>query len=302
MTNNHSNENGIEHPILKKLPREIRQDISLMAEERVFPAGTTIFDQGAPGDCFYMIKSGKVRIFRETKDLMMTELTHLGPGDSFGEMALLTGAPRSATVEAVKDTHLRVLTKAQFDKILQKYPEVSLSLIIQMASWLIENDQMLEMEKTRQYQPAKVSILDFILIIGLSILCAVIFNQSNPNGVALFPKVTLNRIVAEIPLNAAITDFKLGNPVFVDARPSNFYNEHHIPGAINLPISLFDIMYMMSLSDVDKSRKIIVYGRTVSGKYDVEAANKLLLRGHVNVFILKDGISAWEKQGGALEP
>ena len=159
MTNNSTNGNGIEHPILKKLPREIRQEISRMAEERVFPAGTTIFDQGDPGDCFFMIKSGKVRIFRETKDLMMTELTYLGPGDSFGEMALLTGAPRAATVEAVKDTHLRALSKAQFDKILQKYPEMSLSLIIQMASWLIENDQMLELEKTRQYQPAKVSIL-----------------------------------------------------------------------------------------------------------------------------------------------
>jgi CRP-like cAMP-binding protein/rhodanese-related sulfurtransferase len=302
MTNNSNNGNGIEHPILKKLPREIREEISRMAEERVFPAGTTIFDQGDPGDCFFMIKSGKVRIFRETKDLMMTELTHLEPGNSFGEMALLTGAPRAATVEAVKDTHLRVLTKTQFDKILQKYPEVSLSLIIQMASWLIENDQMLEMEKTRQYQPAKISILDYILIIGLSILCAFIFNHSNPNAVDLLPKIVLNQNVGEIPPNAAYTDLKLGNTLFVDARPSNFYNESHIPGAVNLPISLFDIMYIMSLSEVDKSRKIIVYGRTVSGKYDVEAANKLMLRGHKNVSILKGGTGAWKKVGGVLEP
>ncbi len=299
-TNNHAVDNGIAHPVLKKLPLEIRREILEMAQERLFPAGTTIFEQGDPGDCFFMIKSGKVRIFRETKDLMMTELTHLGPGDSFGEMALLTGAPRAATVEAVKDTHLIVLTKSQFDKILQKYPEVSLSLIIQMASWLIENDQMLEMEKTRQYQPAKISILDFILIIGLSLLCAVIFNHSNPNGIALFPKMILNAQVQEIQINAAITDFKLGNAIFVDARPSNFYNEQHIPGAVNTPISLFDIMYMMSLSDVDKSRKIIVYGRTFSGKYDVEAANKLILRGHKNVSILKGGIPAWKKEGGAL--
>jgi CRP-like cAMP-binding protein/rhodanese-related sulfurtransferase len=299
MINNHTNGNGIEHPILKKLPFEIRQEITRMAEERIFPAGTTIFEQGDPGDSFFMIKSGKVRIFRETKDLMMTELTHLGPGESFGEMALLTGAPRAATVEAVKDTHLTVLSKAQFDRILQKYPEVSLSLIIQMASWLIENDQMLELEKTRQYQPAKVSILDYFLIIGLSILCAVIFNHSNPNGIDLFSKVVLNHNLAEIPINAAITDFKLGNTLFVDARPSNFYNEQHIPGAVNLPISLFDIIYMMSLSDADKSRKIIVYGRTVSGKYDVEAANKLYLRGHKNIFILKGGMSSWKKEGGA---
>jgi CRP-like cAMP-binding protein/rhodanese-related sulfurtransferase len=293
--------NGIEHPILKKLPFKIRQEISRMMEERIFPAGTTIFEQGDPGDCFFMIKSGKVRIFRETKDLMMTELSHLGPGDSFGEMALLTGAPRAATVEAVKDTRLAVLSKTQFDKILQQFPEVSLSLIIQMASWLIENDQMLKLEKTRKYQPAKVSVLDFFLILGLSVLCAVIFNHSNPNGIDLFSKIVLNPHVDEIPPNAAITDFKLGNAIFVDARPSELYNESHIPGAINLPISLFDIMYMMSLSDMDKSRKTIVYGRTISGKYDVEAANKLYLRGHKNIFILKGGIPSWKKEGGSLD-
>jgi CRP-like cAMP-binding protein/rhodanese-related sulfurtransferase len=300
MTNTHNNGNGIEHPVLKKLPKEIRQEIFRIAEERIFPAGTTIFAQGDPSDCFFMIKSGEVRIFRETKEMMITELTHLGPGGSFGEMALLTGTPRAASVEAVKDTRLTALSRAQFDKILQKYPEMSLSLIIQMASWLIKNDQMLELEKSHQYQPT-VSILDFILIIGLSILCAVIFNHSNPNGINLMPKVIFNRNISEIMPRAAITEFKLGHARFVDARPSNFYNEQHIPGAVNIPLSIFDIMYMMSLSDIDKSEQIIVYGRTVSKKYDMEVANKLSLRGHKNIFILNDGITSWEKEGGSIE-
>lgn len=302
MTKKNQNSSDINHPILKKLPEEIRQEIAKMAEERFFPAGTTIFDQGDPGDCFFMIKSGKVRIFRETMKNMMTELTHLGPGDSFGEMALLTGARRAATVEAVKDTTLRTLSKVQFDRILQKYPEVSLSLIIQMASWLIENDRMLEMEKSRRYQPAKLSVIDFILIIGLSLLCGIIFNHSNPNGLTLFPEIVLNANITEITPLVAITDFNLGNARFVDARLSNFYNDQHISGAVNIPPAVFDIMYMMSLSDKDKSQKVIVYGRTISGKYDVEVANKLFLRGFKKVFILKGGISSWIKEKGPVTP
>jgi len=294
-------QNDGEHSILKKLPKEIRQDIIRMADDRSFLAGAKVFGQGDPGDCFFMIKSGRVRIFRETRDKVTTELRDLGPGDSFGEMALLTGAPRAATVKTLEDTCLTVLSKAQFDEILQKYPEMSLSLIIQMASWLIENDQMLETEKSRQHQPPRLSFLDFFLILGLSILCAIIFNHSNPNGVNLFPKVALNQQVSEIPPSAAVADLKSGNARFVDARPSNFYNEEHISGAINIPISLFDIMYMMSLSDIDKSQKIIVYGKTISRKYDVEVANKLFLRGHKNVFILKGGSSSWKKERGLTE-
>ena len=89
---------------------------------------------------------------------------------------------------------------------------------------------------------------------------------------------------------------------FVDAMPSNFYEEQHIPDAVNIPFSLFDIMYLMGLSDADRHEKIIVYGRTISKTYDIQLANKLYLRGHKNIQILKGGLSAWKKQGYAVVP
>jgi len=71
---------------------------------------------------------------------------------------------------------------------------------------------------------------------------------------------------------------------------------------MNLPLALFEIMYMMELSDVDKEKEIIVYGRTISRLYDEDLAGKLILRGHKNTRILKGGLSQWKKKGYPVEP
>lgn len=267
------------------------------AEHRRVPAGRMIFEQGDPGDSFFMITSGRIRIFRKNAEGMETELAVLGSGDSFGEMALLTGAVRSANVAALEDLDLTVLAKVHFDRILRSYPEVSLTLIIQMASWLIKNDQMLEMEKSRQYQPEKISILDFVLIIGISLLCALVFNGSNPNSVALFPRITLHSDISYIDPEAAVQKHAAASAVFVDARPTEFFDQRHIAGAVNIPLSVFDILYMMTLQADDKTRPVIVYGSTISRRYDVDVANKIYLRGHKQVRVLESGLRKWVKKG-----
>jgi len=188
MTSTQNHIENIDHPVLKNLPQEIKDEIAKIAEEISFSAGESVFSQGDPGDRFFMIKTGSLRVFRKTKEKIETELAVLGPGDSFGEMALLTGAPRSANVAAISDACLITLSKEQFDTILKNYPEVSLTLIKQMSSWLVENDMMLEQELSIQYRQPKLSIVDFIFITVLSFFCAIVFNQSNPNGIKLFPK------------------------------------------------------------------------------------------------------------------
>ena len=292
----------IDHPILKKLPDRIREEIVQRAEYTSVAAGTVVCRQGDPGDSFFMIRSGSVRIYRKSPENIETELGILGPGDSFGEMALLTGAPRAANVVVTEDAALTSLSKAQFDKILKNYPVVSLTLIKQMASWLIDNDEVLEREHSRQYRAPKLSLIDFAIIIFLSCLCALIFNQSNPGGIKLFPKISLNDNISTIQPSLALRELQKGRARFVDAMPSSFYEQKHIAGAVNIPLSVFDIMYMMGLSDADKSQKIIVYGRTVSRLYDIQLANKLYLRGHKNISVLEGGLSLWKKKGYPVAP
>ena len=251
---------------------------------------------------FFMIKSGLVRVSGKTEEDLKTESAILGPGDSFGETALLTGAPRAAGVEVLEDVQLISLSKKEFDRILKKYPLTALTLIRDMAAWVIENDRLIKREHDCRYKAFRSSVFDFIIILFLSCLCALVFNHSNPNGIPLFQKITLNDNIGIIAPEAAGREMKYGNPKFVDARPSDFYKREHIAGSINIPLPLFDIMYAMGLSDTDKSREIIVYGRTVSRLYDVHLANKLFLRGHKNVRILKGGLSEWRKKGYPVSP
>lgn len=294
--------NNIDHPILKNLPKEVRNEITQRAENEKFSAGTMVCRQGDSGDSFFMIKSGTIRIYRKTQENIETELAVLGPGDSFGEMALLTGAPRAANVLVVEDAELTSLSKDQFGRILKNYPVVALTLIKQMASWLIDNDQIIEREHSRQYKPPKLSVFDFVIIVILSGFCALVFNQSNPGGIRLFPKIALNENIRMVPPLVAVKELKQRNTRFVDALPSSLYDKNHIAGAVNIPLSMFDIMYMMGLSDADKSQKIIVYGHTVSRLYDVKLANKLYLRGHKNIQVLEGGLPLWKKKGYPIAP
>ncbi|MCI0832573.1 MAG: ATP-binding cassette domain-containing protein [Chloroflexi bacterium] len=87
-------------------------------------AGEVIFREGHPGQDMYIIISGQVRAVSDVQTEKVV-LAHLGPGEFFGEMALITGAPRSAGVIATTDARLWRLNKVQFDLIKKEHPEVN---------------------------------------------------------------------------------------------------------------------------------------------------------------------------------
>ena len=84
--------------------------------------------QGDAGDCFYLIQSGSVRVERDGQ-----ELARLGPGDYFGEMAVLDQEPRSATLTASEDCELLKLDQEDFYELLHEHPELSQSIIRTLA-------------------------------------------------------------------------------------------------------------------------------------------------------------------------
>ena len=147
MSRNKKKEHGLsQSPIFADIPQETLYELEQMIEDRVVPPHTIIFRQGDPCDSYYIINAGKVRVFRKGREGMETDLAHLGPGDSFGEIALLTGEHRSACVETVEETHLTVVPQDQFDRILGNHPQVALTFVKQLARWLLRDDQRLEME------------------------------------------------------------------------------------------------------------------------------------------------------------
>ena len=141
-----------------------------MGQEVVIPAGTRIVSQGETPEFFYVIQSGRLRVFRETEDGIRTNLTELGPGAYFGEVALVTGQPRTASVEAMEESRLIKVSKEEFDRLLDQNPQLARHIINQLANWLVAGDRRLENEVVHQVKLRQISWFDYALMIGLSII------------------------------------------------------------------------------------------------------------------------------------
>jgi len=287
--------------VFGKLPEGKWDELFKAVEHQVAAPRTIIFRQGDPGDRFYVIRSGKVRVFRKDAAGLETDLSVLGPGESFGEMALLTGEPRSANVEAIEETRLMVLSKEQFERILKDFPDITLAFVKQMSGWLLRDEKIIEKGAQQQYRAPRVSWLDFVLLIGVSLILALVFNRSNPNGIALFPSLPDRKAISQISPSKAMEEARSGEALFVDAGPESFYEKKHIEGAVSVPLALFDIVYPMAFTGEEKGKRVIVYGGTFSKLYDWELASKLLLRGHKDVLVLEGGMAAWERKGYPVE-
>jgi anion transporter len=109
-------------PLFSGLSREDIAKVLGKLEEKVFNAGTTIVSQGDQGDSFYIIQSGAVQVVLEGGGGRRESIAVLGPQDSFGEMALLSGEPRSATIITVKDTTVWRLPREAWNELIEKYP------------------------------------------------------------------------------------------------------------------------------------------------------------------------------------
>jgi len=141
-----------------------------LGQEVSVPIGARIVSQGEAPEFFYVLQSGRVRVFRETADRIQTNLTELGTGAYFGEVALVTGQPRSASVEALEATTLIKVSKEEFDRLLDQNPQLARHIIQQLANWLVAGDRRLETEVVHQVKLRQVSWFDFVLMLGLSLI------------------------------------------------------------------------------------------------------------------------------------
>jgi CRP-like cAMP-binding protein len=105
------------------LDPESRERVARGLVEQQFCAGEDIIRQDAPGDSLFIIDRGLVDV-RVTGNGVHRSIAQLGPGQFFGEMSLMMGAPRQATVTAVQDTVCYVLDQSVFRGVLDSRPSV----------------------------------------------------------------------------------------------------------------------------------------------------------------------------------
>ena len=121
-------------------------------------AGTTLFREGDPGRTMYVIRSGKVNIWKRISESEIT-LAMLGPGEFFGEMALLEGLPRSAGATVVDDASLIELEGSAFETLVRKNSEIAVRLMRRLSSRLREADRQIQALMSRSGAARALSLV-----------------------------------------------------------------------------------------------------------------------------------------------
>lgn len=103
--------------LLRALPPAEMRALMHHVHPRLFAPGTVIVKEGGVGDSLYLVETGDVEVTKDGEDV-----AKLGSGDSFGEMSLLTGEPRSATVTASSEVRAWEVIKDDFDRLLSSSP------------------------------------------------------------------------------------------------------------------------------------------------------------------------------------
>jgi ABC-type multidrug transport system ATPase subunit len=114
-------------PLFERLDEPTLREVSAAMRPVTAEAGAFVVREGAPGDAFFVLDSGEVRVVAGDPETGV-ELARLGPGRYFGEMALVTGEPRSASVVALEACRLLALHDADFQRLVDHYPAFRLAV------------------------------------------------------------------------------------------------------------------------------------------------------------------------------
>jgi signal transduction histidine kinase len=108
----------------------------------IYPPETVLCYEGETESTFFIILDGNVRVTKVINNVETRVLNFLGPGDFFGEMAIIHNAPRTATVKTIMQTTVLEIKHQAFDEILEKSNSFALALTREISRRLRENDQM----------------------------------------------------------------------------------------------------------------------------------------------------------------
>jgi len=126
--------------VLAALPGRLATDLFAGAKPVRLDANEVLFIAGDPGDGCYRIEDGLLKVTMVSRSGSERILAFLGPGAIVGELAMIDGRPRSASVVAVREAALSFLSRAAFDVFARKHPEVYQTLVALLASRLRETD------------------------------------------------------------------------------------------------------------------------------------------------------------------
>jgi CRP-like cAMP-binding protein len=152
----------LETPMFENLePAEIRELMPIIRAVE-YPAGAVLFEEGEPGDAWYALYRGKVDVIKNVGEGQQ-EIYPLDTGACFGEIALLDGGARTATIKAIDDSIVLRMSRPAFEDLLNENHSVANKLLWHLAVMLAQrarstterlSELMLESQRAQEKRPA----------------------------------------------------------------------------------------------------------------------------------------------------
>lgn len=120
------------------------RELAAVARRRAFRPNEVIFHRDDPGQVLYVINTGKVKIYITSPDGQEVSLAVFGPGDYFGELALLDGQPRSASAIAIEPVEAFALQRTDFISAVMRDPRIAIEVMHVLSRRLRHTDAMIE--------------------------------------------------------------------------------------------------------------------------------------------------------------
>jgi CRP-like cAMP-binding protein len=143
-------------PLFAELSRAELERIADVAIPRGFPKGVRVFHEGDHSDACYIVRTGDLRVTREHSDGRAIALATLGPGDIFGELAMLDGGTRSASVETLSESELLGLPATDVRRVIADHGDIAAKLIVAITRRLRETNERVA-RQSFQTVPSRVA-------------------------------------------------------------------------------------------------------------------------------------------------
>ncbi len=131
-------------PIFSDLPEEVIDQVVLTGNKKTYAKDSVILVEEEIGTALFVIIKGKVKVSRSSNDGREVILSILTDSDFFGEMSILDGLNRSATVVALEDSELFIIQRKEFLDLLNKHPEITIALLSELTRRLRNADMKIK--------------------------------------------------------------------------------------------------------------------------------------------------------------
>jgi len=139
--------------LFENQPPEVIKAVLVQGRTMEFGPGDIVFRQGDRGDQMFIVKSGVLEVFtRQSESGDLTPLAYLGPGEVLGELALLTGSPRSASVRSPEHAEIFTVEKSVFIDLMETLPTFARNLCLVLAKRLEATTLKVPRASTKQLQ------------------------------------------------------------------------------------------------------------------------------------------------------